>query len=242
MNACKGPSHFNQQFANQIKEWSGSDNEVRYQENVSNPNTRKRLEKLGWFDTKIYYSYNSEGFRDEEFDQRPAFLALGCSHTQGVGIPEETTWPRQLEKLLNIKVWNLGVGGAALDTCYRFLDYWIHHLNVTAVICAVPPIYRFEVFENGNWSNILHSDPHIRSWMQDYVKNYFTFDQNSNLNRRKNLMAMQNICDVKGVPFYPNLLEGFGDYGGARDLSHSGVSANRILATQIYKQILGVAK
>lgn len=234
------PNHFNQKFAGQVREWAGTDSEARFNNHVNNPETREKLRQMGWLNMKIHYRYNSEGFRDEEFDQRPAYIALGCSHTQGVGIPEPATWPKQLENLLNIKVWNLGVGGSAADTCFRLLDYWIHHLNVLAVVCAVPPILRFEVFDaNHKWMSILHDHRMYQLWLQGYVKNYFSFDESSELNRKKNLMAMQHICDTKGIPFYYNTLETFGGVNMARDLAHCGVEANRSLAAEFHTQITG---
>ena len=237
MNSCQGPSHFNQQFAGQITEWSGADNEINLKKNCSNPETKQKLSDHGWLESKIFYRYNSEGFRDDNFDQQTCYIALGCSHTEGVGISESDTWPKQLENLLGVKVWNLGVGGSALDTCFRLLDYWIHYLNPVGVICAVPPKWRFEVFEGGNWSNILHTSTYQR--FDGYVKTYFSFDENSDTNRKKNIMAMQNICDVKGTPFYPNMLNKFGNGSLARDLMHHGASANANLSQQFYNQITG---
>jgi len=233
--ACVGPTHFNQQYASNTQLWCPMDTKELFEQNCAEQNTREKLEKLGWIGTDIIYKFNSEGFRDDEFDQQPAGLALGCSHTQGVGIQASDAWPRQLEKMLEQKIWNLGVGGSALDTCYRFLEYWIDQLNIKFVVCAVPHIFRYEVFDN-NWSNILPSTI-VPGWLEGYQKNYLVHNQNSNLNRRKNLLAMQNICDKHNVPFYYNLLDNFHSKASARDLQHHGPEASYDLAKKFVNTI-----
>jgi len=234
------PTHFYQQFASTTRHWDGTDSEETFRENCKIEKNYQKLRDLGWLEPNaITYSHNSHGFRDDEFDQQPAGLALGCSHTFGTGIRVDETWPRQLQVMLDQKIWNLGVGGAALDTCYRLLEYWIEHLNVEFVVCAVPGISRYEVFANGNWSNILSTMP-IKTdlpWLAGYQKNYLFYDQNSELNRQKNLQAMQHICHKHNVPFYYDLLEDFVDGALARDLMHCGADAQEKLANKFLQTI-----
>jgi hypothetical protein len=225
------PFHSNQHFASTIQKWNGLlDSEENFKKHCENINTYKKLENLGWIGVDLIYKFNSEGFRDDKFDQQPAGLALGCSHTQGTGIQSIDTWPKQLEKILDLKIWNLGVGAASLDTCYRLLDYWIENLNIKFVVCAVPNMYRYEIFV-GRWMNVLVNNPlTIPNWLDGYQKNYVTYEQHSELNRRKNLLSMENTCNKHNVPFYYDLLEDFVDGSNARDLLHCGPSANHKLA------------
>ena len=233
------PTHFNQKFASTTQRWCGTDSKENFKANCAIEQNYKKLKDLGWLDGEVLtYRYNSQGFRDEEFDQQPAGIALGCSHTQGVGIHAEQAWPRQLQHMLGQKIWNLGSGGAALDTCYRLLEYWIEHLNVKFVVCAVPGITRYEVF-NGNWSNILSTMP-IKTdlpWLAGYQKNYLFYDQNSELNQRKNLQAMQHICNKYNIPFYYDLMEDFAVKLLARDLMHCGADAQEKLANKFLQTI-----
>jgi hypothetical protein len=234
------PTHFNQQFASTTQLWSGSDSEEHFKANCAIEKNYKKLNDLGWLEPNVItYKYNSQGFRDDEFDQQPAGIALGCSHTQGVGIRVEQAWTSQLQHMLGQKVWNLGVGGAALDTCYRLLEYWIEHLNVKFVVCAVPGISRYEILENNNWSNILPSGQQWSNmpWLEDYQKNYLIDDRNSDLNRRKNLHAMQHICHKHNVPFYYDLMEDFAVGLLARDLMHYGADAHEKLANKFLQTI-----
>jgi hypothetical protein len=233
------PTHFNQKFASTTQLWSGTDSEENFNANCAIEENYKKLKDLGWLDGEVLtYRYNSQGFRDEEFDQQPAGIALGCSHTQGVGIHAKQTWPQQLQHMLGQKIWNLGSGGAALDTCYRLLEYWIEHLNVKFVVCAVPGITRYEVFDS-NWSNILSMMPIETDmpWLAGYQKNYLLYDQNSELNQRKNLQAMQYICNKYNIPFYYDLMEDFVSMPLARDLMHCGADAQEKLANKFLQTI-----
>jgi hypothetical protein len=233
------PSHWNQADASKTLFWHGSDSESQYNKNCLDPIQLRKLQKQGWYECNdLVYSFNSQGFRDDEFDQRPATLALGCSFTQGTGLKVNQCWPRQLENLLQKKVWNLGVSGMSLDTCYRLLEYWITHLNVDSVFCAVPPIDRFEVFI-GQWESFLPSDPddQIFNWLEDYYKKYLSYSENSELNRRKNIHAMRDICSQHQVSFYVNYLNNFHCDTDARDLMHQGPPAHAKLAQDFFEQI-----
>ena len=45
---------------------------------------------------KCTYTYNSLGFRGDE-PTKPGFkvMSIGCSHTEGVGLNDDETWPRR---------------------------------------------------------------------------------------------------------------------------------------------------
>jgi hypothetical protein len=233
MNECSGPVHVNQQSANTVQTWISTDSADNFKLNCADLTRRAKLKQLDWLDSEFDYRFNNEGFRDENFDRRPCAIALGCSHTQGVGLPEEKTWPKQLESLLGIKVWNLGVSGAALDTCFRLLEFWIQHLNAKYVFCAVPNLERYEVFSDGDWSSILPFT-NVLPWLHGWHKNYLTWEQNSQLNRTKTLLAMQQICNQHSVTLHCDFLTDFIDGANARDLMHCGVDSNSELAKKFY--------
>jgi len=234
------PNQFYQQFAGSTHDWMSTDSKELFEKNCANFSQRSRLEQFGWLTCPpITYQFNSEGFRDEEFDSRPAGIALGCSHTQGIGTHVESTWPVQLGQLLEKKIWNLGVGGAALDTCYRLLEYWIQHLEVEFVVCMVPEISRFEIF-NYYWKTVLPSESTVE-WAESYQKNWILFEENSKLNQRKNLRAMQQICDQHHVPFFYDLepFKNWNDNSNARDLLHYGKNYHQLFARKMHEQIKG---
>jgi hypothetical protein len=234
------PVHFYQQFASSTHDWMGTDSKELFEKNCAIPSQRSRLEHLNWTDSSITYHFNSEGFRDEEFDSRPAGIALGCSHTQGIGVDLPHCWPVQLGQLLNQKIWNLGIGGAALDTCYRILEYWIQHLDVKFVTCLVPDISRYELYYENNWNNIT-SFMTIPTWLEPYQKNWIVCEENGQLNQRKNLLAMQQICNCHGVPLFyiTNPFDTWTSPGDGRDLMHYGPVFQKYLANKMHELIKG---
>jgi hypothetical protein len=122
--------------------WSGTDTRENY---LKNP-------KLGYTETSISYDYNEYGFRCDQFDltdQRPRILCMGCSHTEGTGLPVSQIWPTLLqEKFSDYKLYNLGVGGASCDTVARVLTNVCSVLTPAKVFILWPEIDRFEIFEN----------------------------------------------------------------------------------------------
>lgn len=74
-------------------------------------------------DTDIEYKFNKWGFRCVDFDQIPEnsmrILSLGCSNTEGIGLPEHHTWSyilndmiSKLENKTTVNL-NLGAGGSS---------------------------------------------------------------------------------------------------------------------------------
>jgi len=216
--------------------WSGMDSSDRFEQHLKNPVHKQLLGDLGFLNPDcISYCYNSFGFRAEEFDKRPSGIALGCSFTEGVGLPLEATWPMQLSKMLDQHIWNLGVGGGALDTCYNLLEHYINALNPKFVVVCTPPIDRFEFFENKNPIRVLGSY-NIPRLYESFFKEWFATEKNSETNHRKNILAMQQLCSQRSIPFYH--LSAHNDFdldGKARDLAHPGVNANRKFSTKMYR-------
>ncbi len=203
-----------------------------------------KLKKLGLNSPEsVTYSYNRSGFRAPEFDQRPCGIALGCSFTEGAGIPVEYTWPAQLSNMLGIHVWNLGTQGSSLDTAFVFLEYYINQLPVQFVTVCAPPIKRFEFYvddvpQRVLPENLTQGDWYVPSFYHAFFKGWFANDLNSQINKRKNLLAMEQLCADRGIPFYA--LDSAADLisdKNARDLSHPGVDANRDFAEKMYKKI-----
>jgi len=228
-----------QRWRSKTISWSGTDSEERFKQHLENPDTAQQLKNLGFAEPNcITYKYNSCGFRTDEFDNRPAGLALGCSFTEGTGLPLDASWPAQLSKLIGQHIWNLGVHGSALDSAYNFLDHYIAELNIKFVVLCVPPINRFEFFSKNTPKRIVASRPESHDIYGSFFKEWFSTEQNSLTNRSKNLLAMEQLCRNYNVPFYYLLAEEYLPNDQlARDLSHAGVDKNRDFALKMYNKI-----
>lgn len=92
----------------------------------------------------IDYDLNSQGYRCNEFNNQE-ILILGCSHTEGHGLPVELTWPYLISKKMNKDYINLAKGGegaqAQIIKAFQFFKEFYNPKYIFAVF----PLARLEV-------------------------------------------------------------------------------------------------
>lgn len=233
------PYQFNWRYRNSTQRWSGPDNETTWLKNSTDPHQSKLLKSLKWDTCEITYQYNSHGFRCDEFDNRPCGIALGCSFTHGVGLPVTSTWPYLLSELCEIRVWNLGTGGAAIDTVFRIFDYYVIKLNPKFVCVLTPPAERFEYCDINGGFPIISSNDYNRQ--DKYAKEWLGQPINAAYNLRKTVLAMESICNKLNIPLIvkhsSDRLNTNYRFDLARDLLHNGVNYQTLQANSMFKQI-----
>ena len=69
-----------------------------------------------WLKDDYTYRVNKYAFRSSEFCSDQDFVFAGCSHTYGMGIPEEMIWGVQLANKLGKDYANLAIPGASVTT------------------------------------------------------------------------------------------------------------------------------
>ena len=238
-----------QKLQSQVVKWFGTDKQLTFEKHIAEAKSRALLEEHGWLyrrgkhgrldPTCISYSFNTEGFRDDEFNDEPAGMALGCSFTKGVGVDFDNTWPKKLSTMLNMRVWNLGVGGSASDTAYRLAEHWLDRLNIKFVAMLVPNVDRVEIWEHDSPHVLTHNSDTMPN-LNEYKKVYLANSKNGHINQKKNLLAIQYLCAQKQIPFYHLFKDRIHlvDYG--RDLGHWGRKSNARLAEKMYNLIKGI--
>ena len=230
------PAHFNTQVRGQTVYFNGSDQKDLWENNLKNPDTHKFFEENGWLDEHaIPYTFNTHGFRCEEFNSRKSWLALGCSFTEGVGLNIDDVWVSMLKKHTDKHIWNLGIGSGAMDTCFRILDYYIDKLNVQGVFLLQPQHHRFELFINGKVQMYLSTNDRIHNTI---FKSWYSDENNAKFNAQKNLLAMEKICDDRKIRFITRPitdLHSGKSYCRARDLMHHGKDDHVHLANLFYE-------
>jgi hypothetical protein len=232
--------HHYQQYKNKTLLWLETDSEESFNVHMKNSERRDQLKKYGWDRTGcITYSFNSHGYRCEEFDNSPGFIALGCSFTVGIGLPVDHTWPSIVGKELGLAAWNLGIGNGSMDTCFRFLYHYIEKLNVNYVLLLTPPVQRFELHTVDtlhcfNPQNIIH--PMQRWW--------YECTSNGELNFYKNILSISQLCqqynkkliiknyetDLFGLPARDR-------WPPARDMMHVGSAEHAVCAERFLTEI-----
>lgn len=217
-------------FANQEVHWIARDQPDIFQRNLKF--RRADLENNGWVDATITYKFNNYGFRCDQFNNDPSVVFLGCSHTFGVGLPLECTWPYLVAKSLNLQCYNLGLPGTSNDTAFRLAYYWLKKLNPKMVILGQVDASRFEVLDN-------NSMVRFNSWLYDinilsqsdkmFYKRWVTTSDNYVLNVQKNVLAIQQICSDLNIIFKVVDSKFFveSQVDLARDLIHSGKVTNK---------------
>jgi hypothetical protein len=102
---------------------------------------------------EVHYTYNSFGFRTQEFSlgQSVDFLSVGCSFTEGIGLREQDIWDRLIARKLSASSHiSLGAGGAGIETVSRYLSVAVNEMGIKPKIIWVvfPDILRREGFIN----------------------------------------------------------------------------------------------
>lgn len=220
------------EYANQTYQWIGSDTKENWRKNLLNEDHHRILIKNGWDNPlSIDYRFNSHGFRCAEWDQIQTHnIALGCSHTQGVGLPLKYTWPYKLSFLLKQSVLNLGVGGGSLDTCFRILNHYIDKIKISNVYLLEPEPYRFDFYLE-EWKTLtVHEHSSI-------YKAWALFDENSKMNQIKNQLAIQQLCDSRNIKLVTLSCSNRPSFKNdwARDFAHNGIKWNERVALDFAK-------
>lgn len=230
--------HFNMQYSNRCLDWSGMDSLSLFRDNQRQPERKAQLEQNGWRADSIRYRYNSLGFRDREFDHQPCGLALGCSFTEGVGVEEDRTWCRRLSSLSGLRFWNLGVGGASMDTVYRMLHHVLQSVKPRCVVICAPPGTRFEYHTAQGRHHVVHGS-HVDDRIEhQFFKSWFAQDENWQRHHEKNIAACKHLCTEQGVPVFVFCgLRDFVRYDFGRDLAHPGRESHARFAEHIWHSI-----
>ena len=199
--------------------WSSTDS-------LENWNKTGETSEKQEYSADFVYHHNAHGYRCDEFEDimnRPTkkLLVLGCSHTYGVGVPEEHTWPQMLKRQFEhhknekIDVINLGVPGGSnqlidvyLNWCHRFKPDYIAVLftydNRKTVIDenGIMTNLGSWCIGNGSWRSERksHKDYNNRQAMSKfieahylYVEQQLEFEMNVVVNKLKMIGGIGNI-------------------------------------------------
>jgi len=224
-------------------------------DDIDNLEKRLQEEDNDWYyrNIEIKYTFNEYGHRcksPEEINLKNYILFVGCSHTVGVGLELEKTYPYLLSKKMNLDYYNLGVSGSGIDTLSHNLSIWINkfgHPNILIVqwptidryACVNPPNLitknrDMTVMAGGPWrSDKYHLDFLVKGGYIGY------FDSVQLLTKLKidsfNLptVHIQPDYDGSGVP--KEYLE-FEILDKARD-KHMGIISHKKVSENLYEKI-----
>lgn len=232
-------------FKNTTRHWLDLDNYDTWSAHMLDPTKRSILQANGWdHEQAITYTLNGQGFRSDDFTDEPGIITLGCSFTFGIGLPNNVIWPTIVAQTLGLKSWNLGIGSASIDVCFRLLEYYISKLNTRAVILLKPEPARFELFNHDSTSTWVVPSQHYTENVNHYRKIWYENELNYILNYKKTTMAVHHVCAINRVKLIEkeiqldlikNIL--YPGNSWARDLQHPGILHHKILAQTVLKDL-----
>lgn len=225
------------EYCNKTVFWKNSDHQKHFYSTIK----EKEPDRYSiWKDKQIEYRHNNLGFRSD-INFEPGMegdLYLGCSLTEGIGLPVEYTWVNHMSKYLNNTSFNLGQGGRGIDTAYRLL-LAAHNfgLKFNRVFLFTPPVYRQEhILKDNNILKTYLTNPNIENkfiqiQFQRYLskkifipefknKNYAEFihgflfgsELQSAVNSLKSIHAIQGACNDIGCRLYYVTFEDLNSY------------------------------
>ena len=216
-----------------------------------------RLKKEGFpnrFDANSFnYETNKHGFRCDDFDTmdftKKSIVYLGCSHTFGIGSPEEDIWCSILHKLLQehhnteFNFINLGIGGGCVDDYLRFVPYY-KKFNPHMIVSSNPGMHRMIIpyhdwaeycspaSEKNKKTNAFHQ-------LLKYNDEYFIYKYDMTL------QVVKSVADIMNIEFYEaNMFDNMNfnelDLNSNirnRDGGHYAREPHEIVATSYFKMI-----
>ena len=216
--------------------WLPMDTEELYNQNLKEK--YNLLDQFGWINSSIEYRFNGHGFRCEEFTESENAVFLGCSHTAGVGIPKENTWPQYVSNSLNLKCYNLAVGGSSNDLAFRISYHYLEKLKPKIVFLLSPEPARIEVQTHHDVISVVPNDREFE--LGHYYKLYLSNDENLFLNQKKNILGIESICTQLKIKFvYIDELDAMikNSVDLARDLIHKGPKSNFNIAQRFLSML-----
>lgn len=223
----------------------GADTEELYNKNL-------KTKPVDWYyrNNTITYQRNKYGHRCkniEEIDLNNYFLVIGCSHTEGVGLCLEDTYPYLLSKELNCDYYNLALGGTGIDVLQYNLLTWYSTIQQKPkfIVLQNPNDCRFSIIKENQYID------NYGSWSKDRGVNEFTIsgDQINYFNSKyqfakrliKNTIKDIPIIDIDFLMVKNNSQENANvtvyhiDY--ARDDLHMGKLTHNQASTKILKKV-----
>jgi len=225
--------------------FSGSDTEELYTQNLKSKSN-------DWYyrTNQIRYIRNSNGHRCKEIKDinlSNYILYAGCSHTEGIGLELEKTYPYLLSKSLSCDYYNLGLGGSGIDVLLHNLIVWFGTVKQKPklVIIQWPFWARYARFtKEPTNTNLQNNRISIISGIKDPTlmegEGVHYFKTIEHLARIK----IKHIIDVPiinvGLAEFPSIINDdfviFDCLDSARD-THMGIESNKNLASKLYNRM-----
>jgi hypothetical protein len=242
--------------AQRNENFSGSDTLEHYLENL-------KTKPDDWYyrNRPISYNRNTNGHRckeisDIDFDNY--ILTTGCSHTEGIGLELEKTYPYVLSQNINCDYYNLGLGGAGVDVMIHNLTVWLNtYKKPKALIVQWPTSVRF-IRASGDPYKINFTEPVTKEgnlitvgpWTDDdaetdvlvsgdYIHYFKTVELLAKIKLESfDIPQVHLMIEAQPQPeFFTKKYVRFFGIDVARD-EHNGINSHATLATKVHQKLI----
>ena len=117
-------------------------------------------------------------------------IALGCSHTFGIGVEKHEAWPALLGAV------NYGVNGASSDLIARTLPDILEKEQPNTVYILWPDWSRFEYLKNGRWIQSHPTDPDRLNFMETHPEEWLRN------NFAQKVKDVKQMCDDQNIKLH----------------------------------------
>lgn len=222
-----------------IKNFVGGDTEEIYLKNL-------KQQPKDWYynNKKIEYNFNECGHRCKsikEIDFDNYFLVAGCSHSQGVGLELEKTFPWLLANQLDCDYYNLSISASGIDVVEHNLLIWLSKFEKLPKFLLIqwPSMTRYAC-KSLDTNNIRPSGP----WFEEENNlKFLLLGDDAGLFLARKKLASQLIENTYDIPIinleyssndgYLNNSVYFNRHDYARDLSHLGITSNKLITDSL---------
>lgn len=98
-------------------------------------------------DKDFEYNVNTLSMREPKFSKNAHILAVGCSHSFGIGVPYNLSWPYLVSKSLNVEYSNISKPGtSAMYQIINIFRYCQTFGNPKIILCMFPNFERSRMF------------------------------------------------------------------------------------------------
>jgi hypothetical protein len=234
---------FNQGFIgyrpNRSLKFLGFDDKEKF-----NSNRLKSLPNDWYYRTAdITYNHNSLGHRSIEpknLNLDNYILFTGCSHTEGIGLELEKTFPYLVADKLGCDYYNLALGGTGIDVMMHNLSLWLGKIKERpkAIVVQWPNEARFQLTAGSQLCSMgIWSGEEITRFIADGSANgFFSSRKKIAYNFINSFSDDIKIINIDIEPGNTENMENFllfHQLDRARDLMHFGIQSNEKLTNDL---------
>lgn len=200
----------------------------------------------------ISYIHNDNGHRCKnisEVNLDNYVLFTGCSHTEGIGLELEKSYPYLTSHGLGYDYYNLAVSATGIDVVEHNIIVWLSTVKKKPKIIFIQwPDYTRFLSANPEYKTFI---PH-GTWTEEDLSNRVIVNGDlSGAFAARRQLAQKNIQNVAGnIPIIGIMMTNLVIYNShcvyfrmsdkARDLSHAGMKSHQELADQLITQASSV--